>query len=256
MSNLKVAIVTGAARGIGKSVAMQLGRDGYVVIINSVRSPGDDVKAAIEQQGGRAATCQADISKSEDRKRLVQSTLEKFGRIDLLVNNAGVAPDVRADILDAPEDSFDRLIQINLKGPYFLTQLVAREMVKLQENKTIERGRICFVTSISAYTSSVNRGDYCISKAGLAMAAQLWAHRLADYAIPVIEFRPGIIATDMTSGVKEKYDKLIAEGLLPIKRWGSGEDVARAVSAFGRGDLDYSTGASIDVSGGFQMRRL
>ena len=256
MTERPVAIVTGAARGIGRSIALLLARNDYAVVINSVRSPGDDVKAAIEQAGGAAEIIRADISIPADRQSLVTQTLERFGRINLLVNNAGVAPEVRADMLEATAESFDRLIDINLKGPYFLTQLVAREMIRLQNEKRIDKGRIAFVTSVSAYASSIHRGDYCISKAGLSMAAQLWAHRLAEHHIPVIEFRPGIIATDMTAGVKEKYDKLIADGLLPEKRWGTGDDVARAVCAFARGDFDYSTGVVIDVSGGFQLRRL
>jgi NAD(P)-dependent dehydrogenase (short-subunit alcohol dehydrogenase family) len=181
---------------------------------------------------------------------------DRFGRIDLLVNNAGIAPAQRADLLDASEESFTRLIDVNLRGPYFLTQAAARWMIELRKTGTIERGRIAFVTSVSAYAASVNRGDYCVAKAGLSMAAQLWAARMAEFDIPVIEIRPGIIATDMTAGVKEEYDKLIAEGLLPQHRWGTPEDVARAVSAFARGDLDYSTGVAIDVSGGFQIRRL
>ena len=187
---------------------------------------------------------------------MLDAVRDRFGRIDLLVNNAGVAPTQRADLLDATEESFSRLIDVNLRGPYFLTQAVARWIIELKQQRAIERGRIAFVTSVSAYAASVNRGDYCISKAGLSMAAQLWAARLAEFDIPVIEIRPGIIATDMTSGVKEKYDKLIAEGLLPQQRWGTPEYVARAVSAFARGDLDYSTGVAIDVSGGFQIRRL
>jgi NAD(P)-dependent dehydrogenase (short-subunit alcohol dehydrogenase family) len=181
---------------------------------------------------------------------------DRFGRIDLLVNNAGIAPSQRADLLDATEESFTRLIDVNLRGPYFLTQAAARWMIELKQNRVIARGRIAFITSVSAYAASVTRGDYCISKAGLSMAAQLWAARLAELDIPVIEVRPGIISTDMTAGVKEKYDKLIADGLLPQPRWGAPEDVARVVSAFARGDLDYSTGIAVDVSGGFQIRRL
>ena len=256
MENRPVAIVTGAARGIGRAIALQLGKDGFRVVINSVRSPGDNVKREIESAGGAAEVIRGDISVGADRAHLVKAALDRFGRVDLLVNNAGIAPSVRADLLEATENSFDQLIDVNLKGPYFLTQLVAREMIRLQQAGAIPRGRIAFVTSVSAYATSINRGDYCISKAGLSMAAALWAHRLAEHGIPVIEFRPGIIATDMTAGVKDKYDKLIAEGLLPLKRWGTGEDVARAISAFARGDLDYSTGASIDISGGFQLRRL
>src|SRR5687767_7618031 len=253
-----VALVTGAARGIGRAIALQLATDGYDVAINYVSSnrQAEELRQTITDAGGRAECIRADVSSADDRGALVDSLKERFGRIDLLVNNAGVAPAQRADLLDATEESFARLIDVNLRGPYFLTQAVAKWMIELRNGNAIPRGRIAFVTSVSAYAASTNRGEYCVSKAGLSMAVQLWAARLAEFEIPVIEIRPGIIATDMTSGVKEKYDKLIGEGLLPQRRWGTPEDVARAVSAFARGDLDYSTGVAIDVSGGFQIRRL
>jgi len=253
-----VALVTGAARGIGRAIARRLAEDGYAVGINFVTSAqhAEELRQTIIRAGGRAECIRADVSSADDRRALLDVMRDRFGRIDLLVNNAGIAPEQRADLLDATEESFTRLIDVNLRGPYFLTQAVARWMIELRKTGTIERGRIAFVTSVSAYAASVNRGDYCVSKAGLSMAAQLWAARMAEFDIPVIEIRPGIIATDMTAGVKEKYDKLIAEGLLPQQRWGTPEDVARAVSAFARGDLDYSTGVAIDVSGGFQIRRL
>ena len=254
----QVALVTGAARGIGRAIALQLARDGYDVAINYVSSTrhADELRATITSLAGRAECIRADVASAADRRALVESVRQHFGRIDLLVNNAGVAPTTRADLLDATEESFTRLIDVNLRGPYFLTQACAQWMIELRQQRVIERGRIAFITSVSAYAASTNRGDYCVSKAGLSMAAQLWAARLAEFDIPVIEIRPGIVATDMTSGVKEKYDKLIAEGLLPQPRWGTPEDVARVVSAFARGDLDYSTGVAIDVSGGFQIRRL
>ena len=257
-SQQPVALVTGAARGIGRAIALQLARDGCAVVINFVSSTqqAEELRQTITSAGGSAECVRADVSSADDRRALVESVRQRFGRIDLLVNNAGVAPAQRADLLDATEDSFTRLIDVNLRGPYFLTQAVARWMIELKQQRAIGRGRIVFITSVSAYAASTNRGDYCISKAGLSMAAQLWAARLAEFDIPVIEVRPGVIATDMTSGVKEKYDKLIADGLLPQPRWGTPEDVARAVSAFARGDLDYSTGVAIDVSGGFQIRRL
>ncbi|HRR86396.1 MAG TPA: SDR family oxidoreductase, partial [Phycisphaerae bacterium] len=178
------------------------------------------------------------------------------GRLDLLVNNAGVAPKQRVDILQAGEETFDRLISINLKGPYFLTQLAANRMIAWKKAGRITTPRIVFITSISAYTSSPARGEYCVSKAGLSMAVRLYADRLGEHGIPVIEIRPGIIQTPMTSVVKDKYDKLIAEGLLINRRWGLPEDVAAVVAAVARGDLDYSTGESIEVSGGFNVRRL
>ena len=182
--------------------------------------------------------------------------VEELGRLDLLVNNAGVAPKERTDILKADEESFDRVMSINLKGPYFLTKLAADRMIQWKRADKVRHPRIVFITSISAYASSPSRGEYCVSKAGLSMAAKLYADRLAEFGIPVLEIRPGIIRTPMTSGVKDKYDKLIEEGLLPIKRWGEPEDVARVVSAFARGDLDYCTGQAIEVGGGFGIRRL
>lgn len=258
-----VALVTGAGRGIGRTIALQLAADGYAVAINDLADKPDapdgfptEVKRSIEAAGGTVDIFLADISDLGAHEAMLDAVLERFGRLDLLVNNAGVAPKVRADILDADAESYDRLMNINLKGPYFLTQKAARRMIDLQKRAIVPRPRVVFVTSISAYASSTSRGDYCISKAGLSMAATLWADRLAEFEIPVLEIRPGIIATPMTSGVTEKYDKLIAEGLLPIRRWGRPEDVARAVSAVGRGDLDYCTGVAIEVSGGFHLRRL
>ncbi len=260
----RVALVTGAARGIGRGIALRLAQDGFTVIVNHVSpaDPGDiadgpyEVKHTIEQAGGKAEVCRADIAQAAERSALMAFVEDRFGRLDLLVNNAGIAPSERRDLLEASEESFDTLITTNLKGPYFLTQLAANKMIGWKEQGTIEQARVVFVTSISAYTASVNRGDYCISKAGLAMAAQLYAVRLAEYGIPVIEIRPGIIETRMTGPVKGKYDKLIEEGLLPTARWGAPNDVAAVVSAAGRGDFDYSTGVSIDVSGGFNIRRL
>ncbi len=258
-----VALVTGAGQGIGRGIAMQLARDGYTVVVNDVVADPQDtasgayeVKRTIEQAGGRAVVFKADISSPRDREAMVEYVAGEFARLDLLVNNAGVAPKERMDILEATEESYDRVMSINLKGPYFLTQRAARRMVQWQEDGTVGTPRIVFISSISAYTSSPSRGEYCVSKAGVSMAVKLYADRLAEYGIPVLEVRPGIILTPMTSVVKGKYDKLIAEGLLPLKRWGRPEDVARVVSAIGRGDLDYSTGQAIEVGGGFGIRRL
>ncbi len=258
-----VALVTGAGQGIGRGIALRLARDGFAVAINDVvADPKDtskgayEVKQAIEQAGGQAEVFQADISSSEQRQAMVAAIDQRWGRIDLLVNNAGVAPKVRLDILESNEESFERLIHINLQGPYFLTQLVANKMIAWKQAGKVPAPRILFITSISAYTSSPSRGEYCVSKAGLSMVAKLYAHRLGEYGIPVIQVCPGIIMTPMTAGVKEKYDKLIAEGLLINKRWGQPEDVAGVVSAFAQGYLDYSTGESIEVGGGFGMRRL
>jgi NAD(P)-dependent dehydrogenase (short-subunit alcohol dehydrogenase family) len=252
----RVALVTGASRGIGRAIALALARDAeHAVAVNYVRneSAAKEVVDAITSAGGRAVAVRGDVASADDRKSIVDQTLAAFGGgIDLLVNNAGVAPDVRADLLDATEQSFDRLINTNLKGPYFLTQLVARHMI---DGKIA--GRIVNITSISAYVASVNRGDYCVSKAGLAMMTQLYAARLAPHGINVYEIRPGVIETDMTGPVKAKYDDLIFnKDLTPIARWGAPQDVARAVVAIATDLLPFSTGEVINVDGGYHLRRL
>jgi NAD(P)-dependent dehydrogenase (short-subunit alcohol dehydrogenase family) len=265
MSNQKshrpVSLVTGAGRGIGRGIAIELAKLGHAVIVNYAgnASAAEECLRLVRESGGDGVTVRADISISAERERLLQETLNVYGRVDLLVNNAGVAPSVRADLLEAGEESFDRLININLKGPYFLTQIVARRMIE-----QIERGdvsafglpRIVTVTSVSAYTASTNRGDYCVAKAGLAMMTALYAARLAEYGINVYEVRPGVIATDMTEGVKEKYDRMIEQGAWPIRRWGQPEDIGRAVAAIARGDFPYSTGEVFNVDGGFHLRTL
>ena len=261
MSNRPVSLVTGAGRGIGRGIAIELAKLGHAVVINYAgnASAADECLQLVQTAGGDGITVQADVASAADRARLVNETLAAFGRIDLLVNNAGVAPNVRADILEASEESFDRLININLKGPYFLTQLVARQMIaQVQPNVAGSFGlpRIVTISSISAYTASTNRGDYCIAKAGLGMMTALFAARLAEYGINVYEIRPGVIATDMTSGVKEKYDHLIEQGAWPLRRWGQPEDIGRAVAVLARGDLPYSTGEVINVDGGFHLRTL
>ena len=260
-----VALITGASRGIGRGIALELARLGYDLVVNFARNEDaarQTAGACIDAGAAagrtiRANSCQADISSAPDRKRLMAFTRETFGRLDLLVNNAGVAPTVRSDILEATEESFDRLININLKGPYFLTQLVARWMI---EQTTAARSnyqpKIVTISSISAYTASVNRGDYCIAKAGLAMLTPLYAARLAEHGVRVYEIRPGIIATDMTGPVKDKYDQLIKEGLSPIKRWGTPQDIGKAVAAIAQDLLPFSTGEVINVDGGFHLRRL
>ncbi len=259
-----VALITGASRGIGRAIALELGCAGFDLMINyssntdaAAQTQADAVNCA-SQHGKtiRAETCRADISQSQDRLRLVEVTRENFGRLDLLVNNAGIAPAVRADILEASENSFDQLMAVNLKGPYFLTQLVAKWMIAQRQQDAQRRPKIVTINSISAYTASVNRGDYCVSKAGLAMMTKLFAARLAEQGINVYEIRPGIIATDMTAPVKEKYDRLIAEGLTPIQRWGQPEEVAKAVAAIALDLLPFSTGEVINVDGGFHLSIL
>lgn len=258
MEQNRVAVVTGGSRGIGRGIALGLGRAGFDVVVNYNRSSqaADEVAAEVRAQGRKALAVQADISATADRERFVDTVLEHFGHIDVLVNNAGVAPEVRADILEATEESFDRLISINLKGPYFLTQRVANHMIEYVKQTPGAQPKIVTVGSMSAYTSSTSRGDYCISKAGIGMMTKLYADRLAEYGILVYEVRPGIIATDMTAGVKEKYDRLFAEGVTPIRRWGTPEDVAKAVVALAEGALPYSTGEVINVDGGFHLQRL
>lgn len=256
MKERPVAIVTGASRGIGRAIALELAALGFDLVVNRVQQPPPQTQKEVEGLGARCESVQADISNAEDRSLLIAVTSSKFGRCDMLVNNTGVAPLQRMDILDATEESFDRVMGINLKGPYFLTQLVANWMIEQRKRHPNRPLRIVNIGSISAYTSSPSRGEYCISKAGISMMTKLYADRLAEYNIGVFEISPGIIQTDMTSAVKDKYDKLIAEGLTPIKRWGQPEDVAKAVGAIAEGRFDFSTGTVINVDGGFHLRRL
>ncbi|HXC01663.1 MAG TPA: 3-ketoacyl-ACP reductase [Opitutaceae bacterium] len=252
-------LVTGASRGIGRGIAVELARAGCRVAINyagNAEAAAESLRL-VQAAGGDGFTVQGDVAVAADRARLVAETVAKFGRIDLLVNNAGVAPTGRPDLLEAGEESFDRLYAINLKGPYFMTQLVAKQMLKQERDAEGFRGRIVSISSISAYTASINRGDYCVVKAGLAMMTKLFADRLAQDGINVYEIRPGVIATDMTGAVKEKYDKLILEqGITPIRRWGQPEDVGRAVRAIAEDRFPFSTGAVFDVDGGFHLHRL
>jgi NAD(P)-dependent dehydrogenase (short-subunit alcohol dehydrogenase family) len=246
--NNKVAIVTGSARGIGRAIADMLVETGYTVVYS-------DVHESLE---GVEYYHPCDISKAEDRAALAQFIKDKFGRIDLLVNNAGVACKTRLDILETTEESFDRLIRINTKGTFFMCQTFANMMIECT-SRGIEgySPRIVNISSMSAYTSSVSRGEYCISKAGTAMTTLLFADRLAEYSIPVFEVRPGIIKTDMTAVVTEKYDRLIfEEGITPIRRWGTPEDVAKCVLAAASGALDFGTGTVLNADGGFHIRRL
>jgi 3-oxoacyl-[acyl-carrier protein] reductase len=246
LDNKPVAIITGASRGIGHGIAEDLSRTHHVVATYRGRR---DAAESLHAATG-ALPFQCDIGSRADREALIAFAHEKFGHLDLLVNNAGMAPRERRDIIEATEESFDELIGTNLKGPYFLTQLAARRMLEQGS------GRVVFVTSISSYTASVNRGDYCISKAGLSMVVALWAQRLAAHGITVFEIRPGIIRTDMIAAVEKAYDEKIAAGLLPQRRMGESLDVARAVRAIADGLLDYTTGQVINVDGGFHLRSL
>ncbi len=255
------ALVTGASRGIGRGIAIELAKAGGQIAINYAGNAAAAAEALelVRAAGGDGFIVQGDVASAADRERVIAETVKNFGRIDLLVNNAGVAPTVRADLLDAGEESFDRLFAINLKGPFFLSQLAAKQMMGQTPDAEGFRGRIVNVTSISVYTASINRGDYCMVKAGLAMMTKLFADRLANDGINVYEIRPGVIATDMTGGVKAKYDKLILEderGITPIRRWGKPEDIGRAVRAIAEDRFPFSTGACFDVDGGFHLQRL
>ena len=249
-----IAIVTGGTRGIGLGIARALAADGWDLAVGGVRAPNAvaDVLSELRSRGGRVHYIQADIAESRDRRRLVDDVIATLGTPSALVNNAGRAARVRSDLLEASEASFEELMRTNLQGPYFLTQAVANVMIAGRKS----RGGIVFITSVSAEMVSPNRGDYCVSKAGLAMAASLFAVRLAEHGIPVYEVRPGIIATDMTAAVKEKYDQRIAEGLIPDARWGTPDDVGGAVAALLRGDVKYATGSVLHVDGGLSIPRL
>jgi 3-oxoacyl-[acyl-carrier protein] reductase len=262
-SGAPVALVTGGSRGIGRGIGVELARAGLDLVLGystrrqEAEEAADAALNAATHDGARVEIFGADISDRGPRQALLAFTKDRFGRLDVLVNNAGIAPEVRVDLLQASEESFERLVRVNLKAPYFLSQTAANWMIE-QRNA---RGpgyapRIINITSISAYAASPERGDYCVSKAGLSMTTKLFAARLAEYGIPVFEVRPGIITTDMTSGVTEKYDALIENGLLPMPRWGTPEDVGRAVAALATGQLPYSTGDVINIDGGFHLRRL
>lgn len=264
MSEPAVILVTGASRGLGRGIARSLSEHGYSVAINFARNADaaaetvslcEAVRQNDEQQ---FLLVQADVSSETERRRMLSAVLTHYGRLDCLVNNAGIAPDSRTDIIEAGEASYDHVMETNLKGPYFLTQAVARYWLGDKPEPRLSCGFcVIFVTSISAHTASTSRGEYCISKAGLSMAAQLWSARLAGDGIPVYELRPGIMETDMTSGVRDKYEKMIKdEGLVPQRRWGTGEDLGRAVVSLVDGDFPFSTGAVFDIDGGFQIRRL
>jgi NAD(P)-dependent dehydrogenase (short-subunit alcohol dehydrogenase family) len=253
-----VALITGGTRGIGYGCAEALAAEGHDLALCGMRTPDQvaDVLAPLREHGAEVLYLQADVGSRSDRRNLIAGVRNHFGRLHVLVNNAGVAPTERRDLLEATEESFERLLRINLQGPYFLIQAAANWMIEQQQADPNFQGRIINVTSVSSVMASTNRGEYCVSKAGLTMATRLWAARLGEFDIPVYEVQPGVIATDMTKAVKEKYDRLIAEGLMVQPRWGQPADVGRTIAMLARGDLAYSTGQVIAVDGGLMLPRL
>jgi 3-oxoacyl-[acyl-carrier protein] reductase len=252
------ALITGGSRGIGLGIARELMKAGFDLAINGVRDP-KQVEMALKQLGSsgvRVIYIRGDISKSSDRKAVCEEVFGAFGHLNVLVNNAGMAPLRRADILEADEESYDRVMEVNLKGPYFLTQTVARHMVQAKQKDNDFQACIINVSSISSTVASVNRGEYCISKAGVSMATKLWAVRLGAFGIPVYEIRPGVIRTDMTEEVREMYDRMIGEGLCVQMRWGLPEDVGKVAASMATGSMPYSTGQAVVVDGGLTIPRL
>ncbi|MCC6491952.1 MAG: 3-ketoacyl-ACP reductase [Pirellulales bacterium] len=251
-------MVTGGSRGIGLGIARALAGEGWRLAINGMRAEEEvrQTLASLREAAPQIEYVRGDISIAADRAACLDAIDRRFGRLDLLVNNAGIAPPRRDDVLEATEESFDKVFEVNLKGPYFLTQSVARWMIVQRQAEASFAGCIVNISSISAEIASINRGDYCMARAGTSMATRLWAVRLAEFGIRVYEVRPGIVATDMTAGVKDKYDRLIAEGLTLEPRWGRPEDVGRAVAMLARGELPYSTGQVINVDGGMMIGRL
>lgn len=254
----RVAFVTGGTRGIGLGISLELAKEGFDLAINGIREEKDvsDVLSELKTLGSKVVYCQGDISIKEDRERMLETIKNEFNTIHILINNAGVAPKERNDILKTTSESFDFVVNINLKGTFFLTQAFAKWMIDLKNEDPNYKGKIINITSISATVASVNRGEYCISKAGLGMVTQLFAVRLGEFDIPVYEIRPGIIKTDMTSGVTEKYDDLMRKGLFLQSRWGMPEDIGKAVSSLAKGDFSYSTGQIFVVDGGITVARL
>ncbi len=252
------AIVTGASRGIGRGIAVGLAEAGFAVVANYLRSAeqAEQLVASITAAGGQAVAVQADVSEQQGREALISAALRDFGRLDVLVNNAGITSVGRRDLLEATEESWEQVFGTNLKGPFFLAQSAANAMIDALGRGAIPRGTIINISSISAYAVSTNRADYCMAKAALSMMTKLFADRLAEYPIRVHEVCPGVIASDMTAPVQEKYDRLIAEGLTPIRRWGTPEDVAKVVVALTGEHFDFSTGQCFHVDGGFHLRRL
>jgi len=257
----KVALITGASRGIGRGIALEMAKNGFNIAGNATRLSSPDKKSGLlevkkkgEELKAEFLAVKGDISDLSFHEKLIDDVMQRFGVIDVLVNNSGVAPLERKDILETTPESFDRVLSINIRGAFFLTQKVARLMIELKQKHPDYKPCIVFISSVSAVLSSPSRAEYCVSKAALSQAAHIYAHRLADYGINVYEIRPGIIATDMTKPVQKKYDRLISEGFVPQKRWGTTEDVGKAVAALARGEFSYSTGAVIEVSGGMNIR--
>lgn len=254
----KTALITGSSRGIGFGIAIELAKARFNLVINGVRKQEavQPILDGLKAFGIKVIYAQGDVSQKEDRQRIFDEVISEFGQLNVLVNNAGIAPKERKDILEASEESFEMLMNVNLKGPYFLTQLFANHMVEQKKKDTEFEGCIINISSVSATVASVNRGEYCISKAGIAMATKLWAARLGEYEIPVYEIQPGIIKTDMTSAVTEKYDKLFDEGLAIQKRWGLPEDIGKVAASMASGMMPYSTGQVVLVDGGMTVQRL
>ena len=254
----KIAFITGGTRGIGFGVALALGKAGFDLAVNGMRNEGEvtDALEELRNLGVNVAYFQGNVAVREDRQAMLNKILSHFGSVNVLVNNAGIAPRERADILHAKEEIWDEVMEINLKGPYFLTQLFANYFVDKKLENPLFEASIINISSISAFVASINRGEYCVSKAGIAMATKLWATRLGEYDIPVYEIQPGIIKTDMTSGVVEKYDKLFQEGISLQRRWGLPDDVGKVAAMLAQGNMPYATGQAIKVDGGLHIQRL
>ena len=254
----KIAFITGGTRGIGFGVALALGKAGFDLAVNGMRNEGEvtDAWEELRNLGVNVAYFQGNVAVREDRQAMVDKILSHFGSVNVLVNNAGIAPRERVDILHAKEEIWDEVMEINLKGPYFLTQLFANYFVEKKLENPLFEASIINISSISAFVASINRGEYCVSKAGIAMATKLWATRLGEYDIPVYEIQPGIIKTDMTSGVVEKYDKLFQEGISLQRRWGLPDDVGKVAAMLAQGNMPYATGQAIKVDGGLHIQRL
>ncbi|WP_025763778.1 3-ketoacyl-ACP reductase [Dyadobacter tibetensis] len=254
----KTALITGGTRGIGFGIAQALAKEGYDLAINGVRPEEGAMEAldTLRAMGARVIYCQGSIASADDRANIIEKAYQELGALNVLVNNAGIAPRQRLDLLDTTPENYQEVVTTNLEGPFFLTQAIAKRMAHQKENNHAFQATIIFVTSVSATVTSVNRGEYCVSKAGLAMTSQLFAVRMAEYGIPVFEIRPGVITTDMTAKVQEKYDGLFANGMALQPRWGTTEDVGKAVASLTRGDFPYSTGQVINVDGGMLIDRL